>query len=159
MILFLIPLLSVAQNIGIPKNADKIIVHNSLTAEQNFIKAKQTLADSDIAIAMQDRDIFQIQTGSIRQRDNATFQYLINCKDGRISITGTWTTTLSMGVASGGFGLSQGSGNHSIKYKGNEKYVFNRMNDFAKQLGGDIVYNITTEFVVKRIKSDDDVYN
>ena len=109
LLFFLFPMLLIAQEI--PKNSDKIIVVNQLTAEQNFIRAKQVLADQDIAIAVQDRDIFQISTGRIRQSDNASFQYLINCREGKVSITGTWSSNIGLNLG----GITQGASTYSIK--------------------------------------------
>ena len=125
-----------------------------MTAEQNFIKAKQVLADLDIAVAQQDRDIFQISTGRIRQSDNATFAYLINCRDGKISVTGTWGTSNGIQV---GF-LTQGASTYSIKYKGLQKYIFNRMNDYAKLLDGTLTYQSSAETVQVKNKNHDDLY-
>ena len=146
----MLPMLLKAQQI--PKNSDKIIVVNQLTAEQNFIRAKQVLADQDIAIAVQDRDIFQISTGQIRQSDNATFVYLINCREGKVSITGTWSSNIGLNLG----GITQGASTYSIKYKGLQKLLFNQMNDFAKKLGNNIEYQSSVVNLPK--KNNDDLY-
>lgn len=150
-ILIVLPSFVWAQGIEIPKNSDKIIVVNQLTAEQNFIKAKQALADKDIEVASQDRDIYQIKTGRIRSSDNGGYTFLINCKDGKISITGTWGSNLGLNVG----GITQGSSIYSIKYKGTEKYFFNQMNDLAKELGTEIQYQTTIVMVKPKVNKDD----
>jgi hypothetical protein len=136
MLLTLLPLLSMAQQMEIPKNSDKIIVINQVTAEENFKKAKQILADMDVAIATQDRDTWQIKSGEIRQTDNVSYRYLINCRDNKVSITGTWGTNIGINVG----GITQGPSTYVISYKGAVKIMFNKMNDFAKQLGGELTY-------------------
>lgn len=75
------------------KIADKIIVQNDKTAEENFKLAKQLLADDDIEIAFQDKDIWQIKTGRIRLSNEAGYAYLINCKERKVTITGSWGLT------------------------------------------------------------------
>jgi hypothetical protein len=140
-----------AQTTVIPKNADKIIVLNDKTAEENFIKVKQTLADKDIAIAVQDRDVFQISTGKIRLNNNSSCSYLINCRDNKISITGTWGTTMGLQI---GYVTSNPS-TYAIKYKGNQKVIFNQMDELAKELGTEIKYEVP---VVKKMPKNDDVY-
>ena len=148
----MLPLSLLAQEI--PKNSDKIIVTNTQTAEQNFIKAKQVLADQDIAVAVQDRDIFQISTGRIRQSDNASFQYLINCREGKVSITGTWSSNIGLNLG----GITQGASTYTIKYKGLQKLLFNQMNDFAKKLGENIEYQSSVVVNEPKKKSNDDLY-
>lgn len=153
LILFLFTINTYGQTNEIPKNADKIVVLNDKTAEQNFIKAKQALADKDIAIAVQDRDIFQITTGRIRQNDNASFSYLINCRDNKISITGVWSTNVGLQVGM----ITQGASTYNITYKGTQKIIFNQMDELAKELGTEIKYEVT-QTVVKENPKNDDVY-
>ncbi|MEJ5962795.1 hypothetical protein [Pedobacter immunditicola] len=154
LLLLLLPFVGYSQT-EIPKNSDKIIVINKLTAADNFIKAKQALADLDIEILSQDRDIFQIKTGKIRSTDNGSYAYLINCREGKISITGTWGTNLGLNVGM----ISQGPSNYAIKYKGLQKFIFNKMNDFALKLGDKLEYQTSEVIAQTRPKGNDDLYN
>ena len=150
LLLVVLPFITMAQT-EILKNADKIIVINEKSAMDNFIKAKQALADLDVEILSQDKDIYQIKTGKIRSTNDGWYSYLVNCRDGKISITGQWGTNLGM--------LSQGASTYAITNKGLQKYIFNKMNDYAKQLGDKLEYSVTPTIAKTRAKSDDDVYN
>ena len=136
LLLFLLfPLAGFTQN-EIPKNSVKILVRNDKTAPDNFTYVKQALADADIEILNQDRDVFQIKTGKIIFNGNANYSYLFNCKDGKISITGTWTNNLSVNSGM----ISQEGYTNVIQYTGKQKDIFNKMNDFAKKLGEKLEY-------------------
>jgi hypothetical protein len=152
LLMFLLPFLAVAQT-EIPKGSDKITIINNHTASENFLLAKQILADQDIEIATQDKDIFQIKTGKIRASDNGTFSYLINCRDNKVTMTGTWGSNLGLNIG----GLTSGPSLYAIQYKGTQKFMFNQMNDIAKQIGVNLEYSNTIVYV-KPKKSYDDVY-
>lgn len=152
LLLLAVPALANAQT-EIPKGSDKIVVVNNRTAADNFILAKQILADESIEILSQDKDIFQIKTGRIRATDNGSYSYLINCRDGKVTVTGTWGTTNGIQV---GF-LTQSPSTYAVTYKGGQKELFNRMNEFAKQLGDDVQY-VVSYTAPKPRKNNDDVY-
>ncbi|RAJ19246.1 hypothetical protein LY11_05300 [Pedobacter cryoconitis] len=151
--MLLLPCFAWAQTQEIPKNSDKIIVINQQTSEQNFIKVKQALADRDIEIATQDRDIFQIKTALIRSTENGGYSFLINCKDGKVSFTGTWGSNLGLNIG----GITQAPSIYKIQYKGAQKYFFNKMKEFAETFGTEIRYE-TTVIMVKPPKNQDDLY-
>jgi len=154
LLLILLPFIGYSQS-EIPKNSDKIIVLNELTAAANFIKAKQALADLDIEILSQDRDIFQIKTAKIRSTNDAGYAYLINCRDGKVTITGTWGTNIGIQVGA----ITQGASTYAITYKGLQKYIFNKMNEYALKLGDKLEYQ-SSEVIAKTLpKGNDDVYN
>jgi hypothetical protein len=148
LIVMLLPFFINAQ--VVPKNADKIIVQNDNSAEQNFKLAKQLLADNDIEVASQDKDIFQIKTGRIRINNDAGCTYLINCKDDKVTITGSWGTTLGINI---GY-ITSAPSTYQLIYKGTQKSTFNRMNEFAKKLGDNISYTTLS----KKVPQKDDVY-
>jgi len=140
LLLLLFPLAGFTQN-EIPKNSDKIIVSNDKTAQDNFIIAKQALADADIEILGQDRDVFQIKTGKIIFNESVSYSYLINCRDGKISITGTWTNNVNFNSVM----ITRQGFTYPIQYKAKQKVLFNKMNDFAKQLGEKLDYQSSVE--------------
>lgn len=148
LLLVVLPFFTIAQ--VAPKNADKIIVQNERSAEENFKLAKQLLADNDIEIASQDKEIYQIKTGRIRINNDAGCAYLINCKEGKVTITGSWGTTLGLNIG----GITSAPSTYRLINKGTQKGIFNQMNDFAKKLGDNISY--TT--LVKAVPQKDDVY-
>lgn len=152
MLLIALPIFAVAQT-EIPKGSDKIVVINQLTADQNFIKAKQALADKDIEIASQDKDIFQIKTAQIRSTENGGYAFLINCKEGKVSITGSWGSNIGLNIG----GFTQSPSVYKIQYKGAQKYFFNKMQEFAKELGIQIEY-LTTAVMVKPPVNKDDLF-
>jgi hypothetical protein len=149
LVMLLLPTWCLAQEI--PKNSDKIIVINQLSAEQNFIRAKQALGDRDIEIASQDREIFQIKTAHIRSTDNGGYSFLINCREGKVSITGTWGGNIGLNIG----GITQGPSTYKIQYKGAQKYFFNKMQEFAKELGTQIEYQTTVIMVKPKVNKDD----
>jgi hypothetical protein len=151
LLLLAVPALANAQT-EIPKGSDKIVVNNTRSAEDNFKLAKQLLADDDIEILSQDKDIFQINTGGVRISNDAKFSYLINCREGKVTITGTWGTTIGLNMG----GITSAPSTYAVTYKGGQKELFNRMDTFAKQLA-DVQYVITYT-APKPKKNKDDVY-
>ena len=151
LLLLAVPTFAKAQT-EIPKGSDKIVVNNTRSAEDNFKLAKQLLADDDIEILSQDKDIFQIITGGVRISNDAKFSYLINCREGKVTITGTWGTTIGLNMG----GITSSPSTYAVTYKGGQKELFNRMDTFAKQLG-DLQYHITYT-APKPKKNKDDVY-
>lgn len=85
----LLPFITIAQE----KGADKIIISNTNTANDNFIKVKLELAEQGFEIATQDKDIFQLKTGNKNLQGGKSFYYLIFCKDKQINIQGFFTTS------------------------------------------------------------------
>jgi len=137
-----------------PKGTNKIIVINSKSASDNFLAVKQQLAENSIAIASQDKDIFQIVTGNIPAKSGANYQYIIFCKEKSIAITGKFTTGIEMNW---GFGITAKDDEMKIVNKGMSgsifKKAFTAMEDFAKSLGGEITYGAVIKEV--KVKKDD----
>lgn len=146
-------MLLIAQEI--PKKSDKIIVTSTLTAEQNFIKVKQQLADIGIDIATQDRDIFQIKTGDIATKWGGTLYYVIFCKEGHIQITGNAKTGIKLG-------LMDADPYSPIVFRGMKgsmtKESFMLMNEFAKKLGNNIEYQSSVMVNEPKKNNNDDTY-
>jgi hypothetical protein len=142
------------------KNADTIIVKNDQSAEQNFQLVKKLLADDEIEIAIQDSSSNQFETGRIRLANNLGCHYLIDCKQGRITVSGTVEGKNGMtGSYGNGVGISIPIGrsrkeSYPITNKGFMKLIFKRMDDFAKKLGDNISYTAST---VKTKKKADQV--
>jgi len=129
------------------KNADTIIITDDQSAEQNFKLVKQVLADDHIEISSQDSLSYQLHTGTIKLAKNTGYQYLINSKQGRITISGSVVGKNGMtGAYGNGVGISIPVGksrieSYPIANKGFMKIIFKRMNDFAKKLGDNISYS------------------
>jgi len=124
----------------IPKGADKIVIKNDRTAQQNFLLSKQILADNSIEIDKQDGDIHQVKSGKVKLNNYAYYIMLISSKDSLISITGTWANTITVQTSS----LSLPPTAYTVRNKGSDKIVFTKMDDFATKFGGKKEYLLTS---------------
>lgn len=125
--------------VGVPKNSSVIIVQNDLTAKENLLFVKKTLAENGIEISSEDKDVLQIKTGlmPIDKLGYSAF-YIIYCKDKSIRINGLFNTGDKniIGV------IINDDPFRKIYYQqwGGEAISFRSMNEFAKTLGNDIKY-------------------
>lgn len=122
----------------IPKKAYKIIIKNTLTADENFNLVGRTLADNDFTIESKDKEFGMIKTGiKPNGRFSQTFFYTFAIKQNEIAISGQWSVNASMNFG----GATAENSFWKIEYTNGEfKRVFNSMNTFALKLGSDLKY-------------------
>jgi hypothetical protein len=139
-----------------PKWTDKIIVSSDGTAEENFIKTKQSLAEKGIEIASQDKDIFQIKTGDIPTQWGGTQYYVIFCKDKTIQITGNAKSGIKLS-------LRDADPYAPIVNRGMKgsilKESFKLMDSFAKTINGEIKYESSKVVIKEKHIPDEDKRN
>ncbi|MBC6112989.1 hypothetical protein ACFOG5_09720 [Pedobacter fastidiosus] len=125
-----------AQEVPIPRGADKIIVKNNKTASENFIAVKQNLAEKGIEIAKQDKDIFQIKTGITPiTKYGASAYYIIFCQDNQISVKGLFNTGIVIN------NMMQDTYQQIANRKlGLNKVSFQSMVTLAKSFGSELLY-------------------
>jgi hypothetical protein len=126
------------------KKADRIIISNEKSSAENFLLVKQILSDSDIEIASQDKEIFQIKSGQIPiTRGGASSYYNFNCRQGKIVVTGFYK---------GGYDLDIGGVISKDEYTRIQnrgmggsitKEAWNKMDIFSQKLGDRITYEIS----------------
>jgi|GEM_PF-893446 len=134
---------SFSQEVVIPKRANKIILLNDKTAEENFTILKQSLAEAGIEVANQDKDIFQIKTGAIITKGFAGGSdvfLLLSCKDSSIIIRGQLRSSL---VITSGNATSD-SALETVSYTGFKGSIYRKawegMDNFARSLNIDRIY-------------------
>ena len=122
----------------VPNHTWKIIVKDSLSADQNLAFVGQTLKANDFAIENFDSKIFTMQS-AIKHINDSRTTYFLNfaVKSGVIEVTGEWNANTSIylnGVRSeSAFGQIENRG-------GRIGEVFEIMKNFALKLGGSQSY-------------------
>lgn len=85
------------------KDADKFIVKNNISAEENFKIIKKALNDNEIEITTSDQETHQIKSGliSMGQKNfpTANYYFVIFSKDNQITIKSYFKS----GISTGGF--------------------------------------------------------
>ena len=116
----------------IPKKAYKIIIINTLSAEENFILVGNTLASNDFTIESKDKEFGMIKTAvKLSGVWYTSHFYIFIIKQGEINITGQWSPANSIGESS----------SFLITNKAEvPKKLFNKMNNFALQLNPKLKY-------------------
>jgi len=125
-----------------PKKAWKIIIRNSLTADENFTMVGRTLADNDFTIETKDKEFYTIKT-TIRDIKKEAGRYFLSfsVRDNVISITGQAILDVNVSFVSGitkeaAFGKIQNRGMQGSF----DKAAFVEMQKFALLLGKDLEY-------------------
>lgn len=134
--------LALSAQTEIPKKAYKIIIKNSLSAEENFNLAGKTLIDNDYIIENKDKDFGTIKTGKkeIFKSRVGSFVINISVKENSISLTGQWSADIELNFG----GAKSTNELYKLEYKGlpgdTRLAAFKKMNEFALKLGTDIQY-------------------
>lgn len=124
-----------------PKKAWKIVIKNTLTADENFALVGRTLADNDYTIESKDKEFFTIKTGP-REVGKISGRYFLSfsIRDKAIAVTGQTNCDVSISI----YGAKSESSFEKISNRGARVsymgYAFNHMNEFALKLGSDVQY-------------------
>lgn len=142
--LFILSIIYFTSYAQAPKKANSIIVSNSNTAEQNFVLVKKALAEGNIEIGNQDKDVFQIKSGLINITKSGTNgYYFFNCRQNEIIIKGQYRSGLDIEIA-GVKTIDDFTPIENIGMKGSTtKKAFLKMDEFAAKLGGDLSYKVS----------------
>ncbi|TKC10707.1 hypothetical protein FA048_11080 [Pedobacter polaris] len=138
--LLLFPIFSLAQ--VIPEKANQIIVVNNQTAYANFIDVKLLLAKKGIELASQDKDTFEVKSGSIMVDSLSKSYYTFTCRDDKIIITGINKSNSKASDADTKTAVKLET-IANVGLKGSlTQLSFKAMNDFAKFLGTKLKYEV-----------------
>lgn len=121
-----------------PKNSTKIMISNSLTAQENFLLVSQKLLGNDYYIESKDKELFYLKTQQ-KPINKWTGVYFLNIVafDNKIQITGMMNSTQEITIS----GITTKSEFTPIILKGGlYKECFILMDSFAKKIEGDISY-------------------
>ena len=131
---------SLAQEI--PKHTWKIVIKNTLSADENFTLVGRTLAENDYTIDTKDKEFYTIKTSVREIGKSLTGTYYLNfaIKEGSISITGQYDAAMELNLG----GVTAKSSPDKIENIGGRgscpRISFGKMNDFALKLGSDPEY-------------------
>ena len=141
LILLLIITCSIASFGQQPKKTWKIIVKNTLKADENFTLVGRTLIENDYFIDSKDKEFLTIKSGA-REVGNVSGRYFLTIavRDSMIYVTGQTNADISITM----YGVKSESEFEKISNKGARvscmNIAFNHMNDFALKLGTNVEY-------------------
>lgn len=120
------------------KKANRIIISNDKKAEDNFTLVKHLLSDKGIEIDSQDKEVFQIKTGIFKiDKYNSSGFYILKCYNKKISLVGKRKNSVFDREADPFNEISnKGMSGSPLKLS------FESMNNFAKDLGDNVSYEI-----------------
>lgn len=129
---------------GIPKKTNKIIINNSLTAEENYIHVGKTLVKNGYGLKTSNKDfgIFETEPKNMKRAGNVLCIFNVSISDSNIVLTGKYYEGISSGM-----GYTRIEAKYEvIKYWGRGvPYVnnyFYEMMDIAHKLGDNFKYVI-----------------
>lgn len=126
----------------IPKRAWKIVIKNTLSADENFSLIGRTLADNDYIIESKDKEFGTIKTGIRSAPGNGSGRYFFtfSAREGAIAITGQTNSDISINLG----GVRAESAFEKISNRGSKRSymmkAFVLMNEFALKLGSNQEY-------------------
>ena len=122
----------------VPNHTWKIIVKDSLTADQNLVLVSQTLLANDFAIENTDPGSHKI-ISAIKQLENSSSTYFLEFTvlAGVIEVTGEWNANTTIYFQ----GVKSKSTFKPIENRGGRfGELFIKMNDFALKMSGSYFY-------------------
>lgn len=127
---------------GVPKKANKIIIVNSKTAEENYIYAGKVLVQNGYGLKTSNKEFGQFETTPKKMNRNKVWTGIFNVSvtDSLITITGQFTNGISFGL---GMGARSEASYYEIKYMGKglfDNSAFYEMIDLALKFGDNIKY-------------------
>ena len=125
---------------GVPKKANKIIIVNSMTLEENYIYVGKILVQNGYGLKTSNKDfgLFETAPKMLNRRQGWTGIFNVVVADSLITLTGQFTAGQSMNYGSG---VRSEASYYEIKYMGKGLYdnsAFFEMMDLAMKLGNKI---------------------
>lgn len=129
---------------AVPKKANKIIIVNSMTAEENYIHAGKILVQNGYSLKTTNKDfgLFETAPKMMHRKQGWTGIFNIVVANGLITVTGQVTSGVSVGYSAG---VRSEASYYEIKYLGKGLYdnsAFFEMMDLAMKFGNNFKYEI-----------------
>jgi len=128
---------------GIPKKANKISILNSKTAEENYIQAGKILVQNGYGLKTSNKEFGQFETAPKQMKRSKAWTGIFNVvvTDSIITVTGQYTSGISMGFGSG---VRSEASYSEIKNLGKsglyDNSAFYEMIDLALKFGDNLKY-------------------
>ncbi|MHC1705761.1 MAG: hypothetical protein AB9846_17805 [Tenuifilaceae bacterium] len=130
----------------VPKKANKILIDNSMTFEENYFHVGKILVQNGYGLKTSNKDfgLFETSPKQMKRRQGWTGIFNIVVADSLITVTGQFTAGVSIELGSG---VRSEASYYEIKYMGKGLYdntAFYEMMDLAKKFGPKIKYVINS---------------